>query len=91
MCVGKVERLGTYSFDLTDLRSHHIKETNKDASKRNLHKKQQDFTVTVMIMIEIIDRDLNFSVHWPAKENAPVVRNSRHKFSIAGGFEPGTK
>lgn len=51
-------------------------------------KGKQRYEVTVLIDIEVVDRNLKFTVRWPAVDSGDVV--NRESFSMVAAFEPGT-
>jgi hypothetical protein len=48
------------------------------------------YEVTVLIDMEVVDRNLKFTVRLPAENGGVSQTISRDSFSIVAAFEPGT-
>jgi hypothetical protein len=80
--VGKVTELGKIEFDLSHLKG-------RIPLSRPV-KGQWHHSVTVLIDIVVIDRDLKFFVRWPANKDGEIVQGSQESFSMVAAFHPGT-
>ena len=54
-------------------------------------RKKQKCLVTVLIEMIVIDRDLKFSVRWPAEAQGAELQDSVKSFTVVAAFEPGTQ
>ncbi|KAF2129966.1 hypothetical protein P153DRAFT_315435 [Dothidotthia symphoricarpi CBS 119687] len=82
---GRTTELGKVDFDITHLRNQ-IKAkvpTKGDGSLRH-------YSVTLLIEMTVIDRDLKFVARWPPNENGTVIQGDQQYFSLVSAFQPGT-
>ncbi|KAF2178399.1 hypothetical protein K469DRAFT_731829 [Zopfia rhizophila CBS 207.26] len=82
---GKTTQIGKIVLDLTHLKEHIMPKIPADPTRGMEH-----YEVTVMVEMEVIDRDLKFNVRWPADDSGEIIEGSQKSFSIAAAFEPGT-
>ena len=82
MILDKHEKVGDIKLDLNSLKGSIIPNTPPGGMKH--------YRVTVLVDMVVIDRDLKFTVRYPAEEDGDAVRGSGKTFSIVAGFEPGT-
>jgi hypothetical protein len=47
-------------------------------------------TITVLVEMVVIDRDLKIFVRYPARDDGEALQLSQNSFQMAAAFKPGT-
>lgn len=80
---GKVTEVGRVEFDI-----RHMKDRIQQSNRR--HDLWED-SVEILIEMQVIDRNIEFTARWPANSAGQVIQGSRRFFSVASAFVPGTQ
>lgn len=81
--IGQVSMLGAFECDFTTLKEKNLIKLCKPKGGKPHYK------ITVLIRVEIIDKDISLSMRWPPKRN--VKPSGETSFCFVAGFRPGTE